>query len=232
MARAWRIPPALEVLRNEVNRLAPNRSKVSDGSIGDQAHATSKSDHNVGARGFIHAIDITNDPNDGCDCNDLAEQIKDDPRVSYLIWRRRIYNPMVSRTWRRYSGANPHDKHLHVSIRSTVGAESDRSPWLGRPKVVGATQSGAVGEEDEMAEPVDAIDALTKDGRRAGTWVLTRAGRVVSYRGAPHHGDYVSLPPENRQGHHEFGSLDYGGGFGYVLIDTCPERHHYAFSAQ
>ena len=66
----WRVAKSLLLLRNQVNRKAPNRSKVSDGTIGDKAHQSQNSDHNAwvkdGSVGVVTALDITHDPTDGC----------------------------------------------------------------------------------------------------------------------------------------------------------------------
>ena len=43
---AWRVARSLDVLLGQLNALAPERSKASDGSIGDAAHASRSSDHN------------------------------------------------------------------------------------------------------------------------------------------------------------------------------------------
>lgn len=42
----WRLARGLEHLRAQVNTKWSNRSKDSDGSIGDEAHASRSSDHN------------------------------------------------------------------------------------------------------------------------------------------------------------------------------------------
>lgn len=125
---SYTIAPAAKAILEQATQLWPNRSRASDGTIGDQAHATRASDHNPDARGIVHAADLTHDPAHGVDCNTLAEQVKDDPRVKYVIWNRRIYNPAISRTWRPYTGTNPHDHHMHVSV--TDAGENDTSPWF------------------------------------------------------------------------------------------------------
>ncbi|HKV33547.1 MAG TPA: hypothetical protein VJP89_04485, partial [Pyrinomonadaceae bacterium] len=60
---AWRVAKSLLRLREQINELAPNRSKASDGTIGDAAHASRKSDHNPwvkdGSIGVVTAMDIT-----------------------------------------------------------------------------------------------------------------------------------------------------------------------------
>ena len=44
--RPWRVAEALKTLRQQVNAAVPGRSKISDGAVGDAAHATRASDHN------------------------------------------------------------------------------------------------------------------------------------------------------------------------------------------
>lgn len=42
----WRVAKSLLVLRDQVNKMAPNRNKASDGTIGDETHQSHNSDHN------------------------------------------------------------------------------------------------------------------------------------------------------------------------------------------
>lgn len=63
---SWRLAPALVTLRDEINKRFPNRSTISDGTIGDAAHASRDSDHNpwvidTDGVGVVTAIDITED---------------------------------------------------------------------------------------------------------------------------------------------------------------------------
>lgn len=135
--KPWRLAFSLQVLREQLNDLYPNRSKESDGSIGDARHQSSKSDHNPWVRikqgtitmGIVTAIDITHDPEGGVNCIELAEMIKLDSRVKYVIWDKMIYNPTVKTVWRRYRGVNPHTKHLHVSVMPQQKFFDDRKPW-------------------------------------------------------------------------------------------------------
>ena len=123
----WRPAKSLVTLKEQVNANAPRRSKSHDGMIGDARHRTRDSDHNPWVdEGVVTAYDITNDPENGCDVDTLAEAIRGaaDPRVKYLIWKRRICNhaPIGSAAawaWRSYGGSNPHDKHLHISVKET-----------------------------------------------------------------------------------------------------------------
>jgi hypothetical protein len=134
----WRIAKSLEVLRKQINETLPKRSKVADGSIGDAAHASRSSDHNPwikdGKIGVVTALDFTHDPTNGLDCNALADALKasGDPRIKYLIWNKRIWNPSVSPKWRPYSGANAHNKHLHISVKADKARFDDPKPWAWR----------------------------------------------------------------------------------------------------
>lgn len=44
--RGWRIAESLQQLLDQVNQMAPGRSKASDGAIGDTSHQSRRSDHN------------------------------------------------------------------------------------------------------------------------------------------------------------------------------------------
>lgn len=133
MARAWRTAEALKRLIEQVNQWHPRRNKASDGTIGDAAHASRSSDHNPwvsdGTVGVVTAADITHDPENGVDCSKLVELWKNDPRVKYVIWNRRIFNPEQARKWRPYGGKNPHDKHAHVSVHPIRRLYDSRKDW-------------------------------------------------------------------------------------------------------
>lgn len=118
----------LKKLREQLNALYPNRSKVSDGSIGDTAHSSRKSDHNPNSVGVVCAIDITHDPEDGVDCHWLAKQLfrANNSRWKYLIWNGMITTKDKS-GWTRYNGANKHNHHLHISV---AGSYDNRDAWI------------------------------------------------------------------------------------------------------
>ncbi|PND27621.1 S8 family serine peptidase [Sinorhizobium sp. M4_45] len=135
--RTWRVAESLKALRAQVNARAPDRSKASDGSIGDAAHATRKSDHNPwivdGVVGVVTAIDITHDPAGGCDAGVLAEALRAgrDPRVKYVIWNRRIMSSTKQPwTWRPYAGRNAHTKHVHISVQPDKARYDNVKPWM------------------------------------------------------------------------------------------------------
>lgn len=134
----WRVANALKTLREQVNKAAPNRSKSHDGTIGDAAHQSRASDHNPwvkdGNQGVVTGMDITHDPAKGVDSYVLAQTLLDsrDHRIKYIISNGRIASgsegpqPWV---WRKYSGKNPHNKHVHVSVKSEKVAYDGIAPW-------------------------------------------------------------------------------------------------------
>lgn len=141
----YTIPPALTAIRRDADRVAPGRSHASDGTIGDQAHAASTSDHNPApGTGIVHAVDITNDPAHGMDTWAWAQRVADrirsgqERRVKYLVsndgQKDVIFNPSVSPTWRQNGSVKQdHRSHLHVSILYTMTAESDTTPFFVGP---------------------------------------------------------------------------------------------------
>jgi len=127
-------PAAIAVLR-QATAIVPLRMKASDGLLPSNAHLMQSptSDHNTG-----YAVDLTHDPKNGIDCVEIFEKLKEDKRVKYLIFKGKIWSKEKSKLGnRRYTGSNPHNKHLHISINSTMG--SDTSPWfwwMNQPKIV------------------------------------------------------------------------------------------------
>ena len=137
----WRVAKSLEKLRAKVNAIAPGRNKDSDGGIGDASHAARNSDHNPwvdfdGVRGVVTARDFTHDPAGGCNAGVLAEQFRAgrDPRIKYIIWNRQIANSSSIGgaepwAWRPYGGANPHNHHVHISVKSDRGNYDSEADW-------------------------------------------------------------------------------------------------------
>ena len=127
-------PAAIAVLR-QATALFPKRKKLSDGLLPSVAHqkASPNSDHNTGL-----AVDLTHDPENGVDCAQIFEKLKEDERVSYLIFNKKIWSRQYAKRGNRpYSGSNPHTKHLHISINPDMA--NDTSPWfwwMNQPKIV------------------------------------------------------------------------------------------------
>ena len=124
-------PAAIAVLR-QATALRPKRKKASDGLLPSAAHITQSpnSDHNTG-----YAVDLTHDPESGIDCFELYEKLQGDKRVKYLIFHGKIWSTKNGEA--RYTGSNPHNKHLHISIEATCGNDtSPWFPWLGKATTV------------------------------------------------------------------------------------------------
>lgn len=133
----YRLCDAGLTLRAEINKRWPNRDKKSDGWIGDAAHASRSSDHNPWVRkagvGIVRAIDIDVD---GVDMAYLMEHLRrlgesGDRRLSlngYLIFNERITAPGF-RSWRAYTGSNPHTAHGHVSFSTDPVGFDLTTPW-------------------------------------------------------------------------------------------------------
>jgi hypothetical protein len=133
----WHVAGSLDRLLAQLNALAPNRSKASDGSIGDAAHATRDSDHNpwYGApdNPTVTARDFTHDPAGGLDGQWLRDRLiaSRDSRIKYVIWNRQITSGAggtLPWTAKPYTGTNPHDHHVHVSVVASPACE-DRRDW-------------------------------------------------------------------------------------------------------
>jgi hypothetical protein len=116
-------------LREQIDDSFPDRDRLSDGWIGDTRHATRKSDHNPDEQGWVRAIDIDRDLFRGSKpdiMGDLADQLralsksKADKRISYIIFDGRICSPILNWRWRKYTGANKHVKHMHVSFKKAA----------------------------------------------------------------------------------------------------------------
>jgi peptidoglycan hydrolase-like protein with peptidoglycan-binding domain len=125
----WRLAKSLEVLRDQLNEAHPNRDRASDGSIGDEAHASRQSDHNPNFSGVVTAIDITHDPRN-LDGAVLSRQLIKDPRTKYVIFAGKIYRTYKPQLdWATYTGPNGHFHHVHISVSADAGKYDDAAPW-------------------------------------------------------------------------------------------------------
>ena len=146
-------PAALAVLR-QATALKPKRKKASDGLLPSAAHlkASPNSDHNTGL-----AVDLTHDPANGIDCKEIFEKLKEDKRVSYLIFEGKIWSKEKSKLGnRRYTGSNPHNKHLHISI--VASGATDTSPWfwwMNQPKIINQVKAAIAAVPAKKAYPVE-----------------------------------------------------------------------------
>ena len=123
----WKLSKSAAQLREQLDDCYPERSRKSDGTIGDARHRTRKSDHNPDKNGWVRAIDLTADLGVGLDeTADLVNQIRKyaktakKKRISYIIYNGKIASPILNWKWRKYRGSNPHKSHFHISF-TTLG---------------------------------------------------------------------------------------------------------------
>jgi hypothetical protein len=117
----WRLARSLVQLRDEVDDRWPARSKISDGTIGDAAHAARPSDHNPNPFGVVRALDITAV---GIDPDWYAEHIRllgatgyrPLRNHGYVIFDHRTASERSSWRWVPYTGLSAHTHHIHVSV--------------------------------------------------------------------------------------------------------------------
>lgn len=170
----WRVAKSLLRLIEECNERWPTRSKASDGTIGDARHASENSDHNPWVKddkgeGVVTAADITaaSEP----DVPDIAALIvrtlvaRRDRRVKYLIhkgyiWRSYSKPGIPAWTPARYTGPNPHDHHVHVSVLPEQRLYDDVEHWGVFPplwwhRVIKAPMHGP--DVADMAELLDRL---------------------------------------------------------------------------
>lgn len=127
-----RIAKSLDVLRSQINAKYPNRSKVSDGWLGDTAHAARASDHNPNGAAVVTALDITHDLAHGVDTWKLAEILRQrrDRRIKYVISNGRIFSSEASPwVWRTYTGSNKHAHHIHISVAANPVLYDGTTSW-------------------------------------------------------------------------------------------------------
>lgn len=144
---SWVLVPCLGQLRTELNRLAPNRDKSSDGTIGDAAHQDRVSDHNddeVGkvpirdadSKHEVHAYDADKDLREPNLSMEMVVQhiltrcrTGKEKRLRYIIYNRRIWE--ASNKWkeRKYTDSNAHTEHAHFSSSYETALEASTASW-------------------------------------------------------------------------------------------------------
>jgi len=128
-------------LREQFDDSFSNRSRKSDGWLGDARHSLRASDHNPDEQGIVRAIDITRNLSGVSDQDlmpDVADQIRltakrGDKRIAYVIFDGRIASPRLGWRWRVYRGSNPHRVHCHISFTKKGDADGSffNIPLLG-----------------------------------------------------------------------------------------------------
>lgn len=139
--------PCLKALRAEINTLAPNRDKSSDGWAGDAAHQSRTSDHNWDETGNVpirdadrvnevHALDVDVDLREpGLTMRMIVQHLLKrcrggrEKRLRYIIFDRKIYEASNSWREREYKGASPHTEHAHFSASYETAREASTVSW-------------------------------------------------------------------------------------------------------
>ena len=163
----WRLSPSLVAMFVEADRIAPNRSHASDGTIGDASHAARTSQHNPAddpadrdRTRWGCAGDLTHDPRNGFDAHAHARRIaaRKDFRIRYLISNGQWWEN-DGRGWKTYSGSNPHTGHMHASIWNPATARNLTDPWWpGAPGTATPPPYNPSRDEDE-----DAVELIRND---------------------------------------------------------------------
>lgn len=181
MTAPWRNCRASTTLLAEINARWPGRDKTSDGAIGDAAHATRASDHNPFIKdsrgvGVVRARDVDKDGIDAAWCVEHLRALgaARDPRLvpgGYIIFNRRITQPDF-RSWRVYTGANPHERHFHVSFSTDPDGFDLATSWGIAPATTADQEPDLTPEDRAYLDKRLAADRAYLDQRFADLWGL------------------------------------------------------------
>lgn len=177
----WSVCECIVTIVSEANKIAPGRSQASDGTIGDQAHQSRKSDHNPDIYRKVCAVDITHDPAHGFDAwkvaNNLADKIirGTEKRIEYIV----AFNGKVTQIfsykffggwkWRSYSG-DSHASHIHISFVHTRSINSQIQPF----GIGAATPPPVIKPVTPKGQPV----YFAKKSNSAAIFLITANGKV------------------------------------------------------
>lgn len=174
--------PAIIAFENEMNTAFPDRDRSSDGEVGDARHADSVSNHNrdeTGNTGWWHDADRINEVHARDTDRDLRKRgwrmemvlaiLLDrcrrgvEKRITEIIFDGYIYTKARGWTKRKYSGSNPHDKHLHLSYAYGSGSGLDNPENDTRPYGILA----AVRESEKPVKPAPTQSGWSEMATRA-----------------------------------------------------------------
>lgn len=115
---------SLNTLFHQCDLAFPNRSRASDGWIGDPAHQSRQSYHNP-INGIVYAGDFTHDPAHGFSIDQFTNQLaaSGDTRLYEMI-ANGLYWHHSNKQWVRYTGSNPHTKHAHITTWPTTRGDN------------------------------------------------------------------------------------------------------------
>jgi hypothetical protein len=220
---SWELVPCLGQLRTELNRIAPNRDRTTDGTIGNAAHQTHVSDHNddeVGkvpirdadSKHEVHAIDLDADLRTPDLTMEMVVQrvlarcrSGKEKRLRYIIYNRRIWE--ASNGWRQraYVGDSPHTEHVHFSASYETALEASTASW----GLDGLEEGGMLVEEGDTGEEVKFWQFVLGDlgygptiGSADGSYGPKMAAAVNAHRKTLNQGPLTSI-----SGYHGFALL-------------------------
>lgn len=137
---SWKLAPCLDVLNKEIAAIAPDADTTSNGTIGDEAHQGTDSDHNPDSNGYVCATDRDKDLNAAFTMEDVVQYLlgecrkantvgKDYGRLNYMIYNKRIWRADTG--WRQepYYGSSPHTEHAHFSCEHDLQFVNDTRPF-------------------------------------------------------------------------------------------------------
>jgi len=110
---------AAETLRDQINGAFLDRSRKSDGWIGDLKHAIDIDAGLSDEQGISYAL-----------ADQLRLAAKKDKRISYIIFSKKICSNKSLWRWVKYRGINPHDKHIHISFKPNQNGKKFDIPLL------------------------------------------------------------------------------------------------------
>lgn len=140
---SWKLTDGLQNLRRQVNAAFPNRSTVSDGTIGDAAHQGHTSGHNPDdtpgskpewdgdpdSTPEVRAWDMTADLGDGVSTQTFVDHVRKLPNlgsvIRYMIYNHKMYHVDDGFRPTAYTGSSPHTEHVHFSGARSQAADNN-----------------------------------------------------------------------------------------------------------
>lgn len=192
---AWYLNRALTNFRQAVNTAFPTRDTASDGTIGDEAHQGTSSDHNPDPEpqpdaGSVDAWDMDTDLRSGNDASaveNLKQVFQKHESSKYWIHNRQIASRDTG--WRRdaYTGSNPHDRHVHWNTREEY--ENSSAPWVIKEAAVaadfntkpnfGPTFDGAVRSYGQMLNDLEEIFRGKNHFGTQEVWIIDAIDQII-----------------------------------------------------
>jgi len=207
----WRTAFSINTFGDQIMALRGNDDSYSkDGTVGDTAHSNRVSDHNPDEDGIVRAIDFEESSPGFVD--DVGERLRHakDERLKYFIHDVRIFKGYVDSAgrpawmWQAYDGPNGHKDHGHLSVVSTVIAESTK-PWPINPE-----PAPPIGDHDmtpaQFASRLSPqqVEVVCTTRGEGGKWIVypgktnrvALAAEMVALLGDPEHVKWVQFYEE------------------------------------